>query len=180
MVLPRRRADQRDSSANRLARSISRRCSDAELHYQSTPDDHFTASPHCRVRGSGRGYFGRAGGRPTIGAGIISPAGVQVKASKYKSTPDDHFTASPHCCVKALGQRVRWSCSWPSNYPCWDCISRRCSNRRKFQSTPDDHFTASPHCRVRSSGIGRVGRAGGRPTIGAGIVSPAGVQIACR
>ena len=43
-------------------------------------------------------------------------------------------------------------------------------------SAPDDHFAAGPHCRVTISAIGRVGGAGGCPTIGAGIVSPAGVQ----
>ncbi len=43
-------------------------------------------------------------------------------------------------------------------------------------SAPDDHFTAGPDCRVIGSGSGRVGGAGGCPTIRAGIVSPAGVQ----
>ena len=43
-------------------------------------------------------------------------------------------------------------------------------------SAPDDHFAAGPDCRVKLSGIGRVGGAGGCPTIGAGIVSAAGVQ----
>ena len=43
-------------------------------------------------------------------------------------------------------------------------------------SAPDDHFAAGPHCRVSVSGSGRVGGAGGCPTIGAGIVSAAGVQ----
>ena len=43
-------------------------------------------------------------------------------------------------------------------------------------SAPDDHFTAGPDRRVTVSGSGRVGRAGGRPAIGAGIVSAAGVE----
>ena len=43
-------------------------------------------------------------------------------------------------------------------------------------SAPNDHFTASPDCRVTASASGRVGGAGGCPTIRAGIVSPAGVQ----
>ena len=43
-------------------------------------------------------------------------------------------------------------------------------------STPDDHFAAGPDCRVSVSAGGRVGGAGGCPTIRAGIVSPAGVQ----
>ena len=60
-----------------------------------------------------------------------------------------------------------------------DCISRRCSTelRLSVNSAPDDHFTAGPHCRVKISGSGRVGGAGGCPTIRAGIVSAAGVQI---
>jgi hypothetical protein len=43
-------------------------------------------------------------------------------------------------------------------------------------SSPDDHFTAGPHSGVTGSGIGRVGGAGGCPTVRAGIVSPARVQ----
>ena len=46
----------------------------------SAPDDHFTASPHCRVNVSGSGRVGGAGGRPTIRAGIVSPAGVRITA----------------------------------------------------------------------------------------------------
>src|SRR5207245_6076275 len=36
-----------------------------------------------------------AGGCPTVGAGIISPTGVQTDGSATNSAPDDHFTASP-------------------------------------------------------------------------------------
>ena len=43
-------------------------------------------------------------------------------------------------------------------------------------SAPDDHFAAGPDCRVRASAIGRVGGAGGCPTVCAGIVSPTSVQ----
>ena len=43
-------------------------------------------------------------------------------------------------------------------------------------SAPDDHFTAGPDRRVTLSGSGRVGGAGGCPTVRARIVSPAGVQ----
>ena len=173
---------------------------------------------------SGRGRVGGAGGCPTVGAGIVSAAGVQI-AWIADSAPDDHFTASPHCRVKVSGSRARWWCWWLSNYRCWDCICRRCSNRcrrhirprrsfrcrsrlpcdclgqlgalvvlvavqlsvlglylppvfksRAVTSAPDDHFTASPYCRVTVSGIGRVGGAGGCPTVGAGIISSAGVQ----
>ena len=46
-------------------------------------------------------------------------------------------------------------------------------------SAPDDHLAAGPNCRVRIAGAGRVGGAGGCPTIGAGIVSAASVKISC-
>ena len=49
----------------------------------------------CTPRASGR--VGGAGGCPTVGAGIVSAAGVQVAA--VISAPDDHFTAGPHRCV---------------------------------------------------------------------------------
>ena len=44
---------------------------------------------------SGRGRVGRAGGYPTISAGSISAAGVQIVG--ISSAPDDHFTAGPDC-----------------------------------------------------------------------------------
>ena len=44
-----------------------------------------------------------AGGRPTIRAGIVSPAGVQIVAV-IRSTPDDHFAAGPDCRVTESGR----------------------------------------------------------------------------
>ena len=53
------------------------------------------------------GRIDRAGGCPTIRAGIVSPAGVKIGAGA-KATPDDHFTAGPHRRVmyRALGALV--------------------------------------------------------------------------
>src|SRR6202043_3877587 len=50
-------------------------------------------------------------------------------------------------------------------------------NARVTTATPDDHFTAGPDCRVTKSASGRIGRAGGCPTIRSRIVSPAGIRI---
>ena len=44
-----------------------------------------------------------------------------------------------------LVQRVRWPRWWLSNYPCWDCISRRYSKRWHYQIHPKRSF----HCRSR-------------------------------
>jgi hypothetical protein len=48
---------------------------------------------------SASGRASGAGGCPTIGAGIVSAAGVKI-GSAVISAPDDHFAASPHRRVK--------------------------------------------------------------------------------
>ena len=45
-----------------------------------------------------------------------------------------------------------------------------------YVAAPDDHFKARPDCRVTSRATGRIGGAGGYPTVRTRIVSPAGVQ----
>ena len=96
------------------------------------------------MRGSGSGRVGGAGGCPTIGAGIVSPAGVEL-ADEIVSAPDDHFTASPDRGVIVSARRARWWCWWLSNYPCWDCICRRCSRSCRHQLRPRRSF----RCRSR-------------------------------
>ena len=107
--------------------------------------------------------------------GIVSPAGVHKGAASIRPRRSFHCRSKLPC--ESLGRRARSWCWWPSNHPCSDCISRRCSHRRRRNSAPDDHFAAGPHCRVKASGSGCVGGARGRPTIGAGIVPAAGVQV---
>ena len=80
----------------------------------SAPDDHFTAGPHCRVNVSGSGRVGGAGGCPTVGAGIVSPAGVQ-KAAAIISAPDDHFAAGPDCRVHVSGSGGVGECGCESS-----------------------------------------------------------------
>jgi hypothetical protein len=65
---------------------------------KSTPDDHFTAGPDCRVILSASGCVGGAGDYPTIRARIVSPTGVEIVGIAI-ATPDDHFTAGPYCRV---------------------------------------------------------------------------------
>ena len=60
--------------------------------------------------------------------GSYLPPVLRIEALAVKPAPDDHFTASPHCRVRDPEQQARWWCWWLSNYLCWDCISRRCSN----------------------------------------------------
>ena len=65
-----------------------------------TPNDHFTAGPHCRVIASARGRVDGAGRCPTVRAGIVSPASVERRIAVI-SAPNDHFTAGPDCRVTA-------------------------------------------------------------------------------
>src|SRR5438046_9039154 len=69
----------------------------------SAPDDHFTAGPDCRVNASTRGRIDSSRGHPTVGSGLVSPAGVQI--DPVVSAPYDHFTTSPDCRVLISG---RW------------------------------------------------------------------------
>jgi hypothetical protein len=66
----------------------------------STPDDHFTASPHRRVLESASGRIGGAGACPSVRARIVTPASIQ-KILVIPSTPDDHLAAGPDCGVIA-------------------------------------------------------------------------------
>ena len=95
---------------------------------ESSPDDHLIAGPDCRTILSASGRVGCAGGCPTVGARIVSPAGVQ-KAGAITSAPDDHFSCQSTLPCGLTGQPARWWCWWLSNCRCWDCTSRRCSDR---------------------------------------------------
>ena len=111
------------------------------------------------------GRVGGAGRCPTIRAGIVSPAGVQIGVYHHKSTPDDHFTAGPDCRVTDSGiGRVVGADGCPTIRA--GIVSPASVERIKvISSAPHDHFTAGPHCRVTGSASGRVDGAGGCPTI---------------
>src|SRR5262245_16643723 len=49
-----------------------------------------------------RGRVGGGCGCPTVGAGVVSPAGIEPHP-RGTAAPDDHFTAGPHCCVSSSG-----------------------------------------------------------------------------
>ena len=145
---------------------------------RSAPDDHFSAGPDRRVTRSGSGRVAGAGGCPTVAAGIISPAAVQIAASPYP--PQTIISLSVHTAVGYVSGsgRVGGAGGGPTigagiissagiQIGIYDQSFRP---RRSFRchSTLPCAFSAS----------GRVGGAGGCPTVRAGIVSPASVQIA--
>ena len=145
----------------------------------ATPNDHSSASPDCGGGLSASWRVYRAGDCPTICSRIVSPARVE-SLGPITATPDDHFTAGPDCRVKVSASR---RVSRAGGYP---TIRAGIVSPAGVQvvpgtvvgkSSPNDYFTASPYCRVIFSASRRVGGTGGCPTIRAGIVSPAGVQI---
>ena len=123
------------------------------------------------ITGSGR--IGGAGSCPTIGARVISAAGVERIAS-IPTAPDDHLTTGPDRRViyRALGallMLVAAQLSVPGLYlpP---------EQTFKFIPTaPDDHFTTVPDCRVKDPANRRGGCVGCRPGISSRIVFSAGV-----
>ena len=126
---------------------------------------------------SGSGRVGGAGGGPTVTAGIVLAAGVQID-SVSGSAPDNHFAATPN-------PRVRRSAIWRAD-GAGGCpaigagvvSAAGVQSAAAVISTPDDHFAAGPHCRVTAANIGRVGEAGGCPTVGTRVVFAAGVKEA--
>src|SRR6476659_7997965 len=130
----------------------------------AAPDNHFTATPHCRVTLSCRGRVASPRGYPTVRAGIVSRAGVKIVGAAGSSAPDNHFSAGPDRRVLVSARRrvgraggrpaIRAGIVFPAGVP----IART-------ESTPNDHFTASPDRCVVGSASGRVGDAGGCPAI---------------
>jgi hypothetical protein len=117
---------------------------------------------------------------PTLGAGIISPAGVSVESEAHLSAPDDHLIAArPHCGMKGSTSR-RASCAGGCPTVGAGVILRAGVKIAgpASDSAPDDHFTTSPDCRVTSSGSGWAGEAGSCPTVRKGIVSPPCIKYA--
>ena len=64
-------------------------------------------------------------------------------AGSHQLHPRRSFHCRSRLPCDGLGQRARWWCWWLSNYPCWDCISRRCSNRSP-SSTPPQTIISLP------------------------------------
>lgn len=61
----------------------------------AAPDEHFTATPNCRVAVATLGCVRGAGSQPTVSDRIVFPAGVL----SLIATPDNHFIAGPDCSV---------------------------------------------------------------------------------
>ena len=148
----------------------------------SAPVNHLTAGPNCRVVLSRSGRIGGAGGCPTVRGRVVSPASIKVVITtivEIRPAPDDHLSAGPNCRVgcSRIGRidEVGGGPAISAGIVSSAGIRPVGSDIIKI-SAPDDHLNAGPNCRVPLSPIGRIDGAGGCPTVGAGNISPAGIQ----
>src|SRR5207302_2049941 len=116
------------------------------------------AGPHCRVLKPGSGRVGEAGGCPTVGAGIVSTAGVQKAAAALSSAPDDHFTAAPDACVnESRARRIGGARERPA-IRAGIVPSPRIDGETTVGTAPYDHLTARPYRRARDTAVRSDGR----------------------
>src|SRR4029077_17282223 len=99
---------------------------------------------------------GGAGGCPSVGAGIVSPAGVEIAA--VVPAPNDHLAAGPHCSVKVSGTgHTGGADGCPTVGP--GIVSP--TGVQIEIAAPNDHLIAGPDSCVTTSPLGRVGRGRG-------------------
>ena len=143
----------------------------------STPDDHVATGPHPLVIESANGRACCAGGYPTVGASIVSPAGVKInRRAAKKPAPNYHFSPGPD-------RHVRVPCGWrvggvdrrPTIVGRVVSASRIAIVERRIRTAPHHHFAAAPYCCVTDPSERRVSSAGSCPAIVSRIISAAGV-----
>src|SRR5215211_3868672 len=142
----------------------------------AAPHDHLATSPDRGVRGSCFGGVCRAGGCPTVCAGVIPSTRVK-RLRETLATPNNHFASRPDCAVKLswLWREGRGSCP-TVRVGIVPAARVQFLEEVSIESSPHNHFAASPNGGVIITGIGHVIGAGRRPGIRVGIVSAAGVQ----
>src|SRR5207245_478628 len=93
--------------------------------------------------------------------------------------PYNHFTVGPHCRVTVSttgGVRGAGGCPTIRTWII-PAAAVEIGSVLGCYSSPDNHFKASPYCLVTGSCRRRVRGACSCPAIGAGIVSPARIQV---
>jgi hypothetical protein len=144
----------------------------------SAPDNHFAARPLYGVVPSSLGGVDRAGSCPSVCAGIVSPASIQVAVkATSNSTPDDHLGADPDGGVMDSAERRVGRASSCPTVVGWVVPAPSVKKVRVIPSTPNDHFTAGPDRRVCISRSGRVDGARGGPRVGRWVISTARVEV---
>jgi hypothetical protein len=140
----------------------------------TTPNDHFAASPDCRVVASAGRRVGSACGSPAIGFESVSPD--RVARLEFPAAPNDHLVAGPHRSVPGAGSR---SVGGVGRCPtiCIGIISSSGAYIDNLARTsPDNHLAAGPNRRVTGTRSRRIGGSGRCPTVRDRTVAVAGVQ----
>jgi hypothetical protein len=88
----------------------------------STPDDHFTARPHCRVARPGTGRVARAGGCPRI---IDASGAIRHCRKRIASTRRCHAIQSLVFRVGAPGPARHFSSPWDLSLCRWKFVTKR-------------------------------------------------------
>ena len=128
------------------------------------------------MKGSTSRRASGAGGCPTVRAGIIFPAGVKIDGLLlFLSAPYDHFSAGPNCCVDvarsgALVVLVAVQVSVLGLY------LPPVLKTPLLPRPPQTIISPPVQTAVWRRALGRVGGAGGGPTVSAGIISAASVK----
>src|SRR5437899_2874970 len=107
------------------------------------------------------GCVGGTGGRPTVHASIVSPAGVEIDPGTAEiPAPHDHFAAGPHRRVRPpRGRRIYGAGSYPT-IRAWIVSSAAVEMPVGIVvPAPDDHFATGPYCGVMYPAERRVGGA---------------------
>jgi hypothetical protein len=119
----------------------------------------------------------RADGRPTIRAGVISPAAVQRVEAVVPSSPDQHFSARPDRRLKVPARRCVNDAGGGPTVSRGVVPPAGVQNGATPKSTPHDHFASRPNCRETESSSWRVGGTHGSPTVGSWIVYSASICL---
>ena len=141
---------------------ISRRCSNGLP--LSAPDDHFTASPHCRVESRAAGALVVLVAVQLSVLGLYLPPVFKLLPLAFRPRRSFHCRSTLPCerigAAGALVVLVAVQLSVLGLYlpPVFKALV-------PSDSAPDDHFTASPNCRVPESRSGRIGSAGRCPGV---------------
>src|SRR5207237_1131147 len=133
----------------------------------SPPHNHFTAGPHCGVRVSSGRRVGGVGSCPTVCAGIIAAAGIQIVTAAAEAAPDNQLAAGPHCTLTPSGSGGVGSAGGDPSVGRWivSAASGKTVYVGSVGSGPYNDFSAGPDCGVTPASVGHVRRRSASPSV---------------
>jgi hypothetical protein len=131
----------------------------------SAPDNHFATGPHRFVFPPRSRHVHGARRCPTVSAGVVSPASIQVTVSATsKAAPNDHLAARPDRrvlspCGRCIGGAGR--------YPTvgYRIVSAASVQKGSIEPAPDDQLATCPHRALTPSCLRCISGAGRCPSV---------------